>query len=54
MGGGGGGGGGADFLLPGDRIDSSKPTGACPICGVGNFATQTDLELHAAKCDKFM
>lgn len=47
------GGGGGAVPLPGEVPNTSKPTGNCPICNMGNFATQTDLELHAAKCDKF-
>ena len=38
------------ILLPGDVQNTAKPTQSCPLCGKNDFTTQTELELHCAKC----
>ncbi len=45
------GGGGRGFDLPGEVQKTEAPVVEnCPICGRSGFKTQTDLEVHAAKC----
>ena len=39
------------MVLPGDIPNLAKPSMICPLCGRADFATQTELEMHCAKCD---
>ncbi|XP_064395087.1 myosin-11-like isoform X2 [Halichondria panicea] len=39
-----------EWVGPGEVVNQAPPSMACPICGQQNFHTQTDLELHCARC----
>ena len=42
---------GSNWVAPGDVVNTSRPEVACPLCGRNDFATQTDLEIHCARCN---